>query len=126
MRFLALPVLLLAAIFFRRYPPALAAVLALSYVLAARLVIVVGLLLWPAFPLSEEQHRAQSMLSYVVGSALSIAFACAHGDPRPPPPASFGAVIVVLGVAGLVAMAAAAWGLTWGAASRVARLEYPS
>ncbi|HEV7500003.1 MAG TPA: hypothetical protein VGQ33_08380 [Vicinamibacteria bacterium] len=125
MRFLALPVLLLAAIFFRRYPPGLAAVLALSYVLAARLVIVVGLLLWPAFPLSEEQHRAQSMLSYVVGFALSIAFAVGqtvlvvlHQG--------FGAVIVVLGAAGLVAMAAAAWGLTWGAASRLARLEYPS
>jgi hypothetical protein len=125
MRFLALPVLLLAAIFFRRYPPALAAVLALSYVLAARLVIVVGLLVWPAFPLSEEQHRAQSMLSYVVGFALSTAFAVAQGV-FVFLHQSFGAVALVLGAAGLVAMAAAAWGLTWGAASRVARLEYPS
>jgi hypothetical protein len=125
LRFLALPTLLLAAIFFRRYPPALAAVLALSYVLAARLVVIVGLLLWPAFPLSQEQHRAQSMLSYVIGFALSIAFGVAqavlvllHQN--------FGAVAVVLGMAGLVAMAAAAWGLSWGAASRVARLEYPN
>jgi len=125
LRFLALPTVLLAAIFFRRYPAALAAVLALSYVLVARLVIVVGLFLWPAFPLSEEQHRAQSMLSYVVGFALSIGFTVAqtvlvllHQ--------SFGAVAVVLGGAGLVALASAAWGLTWGAASRVARLEYPS
>jgi hypothetical protein len=124
-RFLALPTVLLAAIFFRQHPPALAAVLALSYLLAARLVIIVGLLLWPAFPLSEEQHRAQSMLSYVVGFTLSVAFAVAqavlvllHQN--------FGVVAVILGAGGLVAMAAAAWGLTWSAASRVARLEYPS
>ena len=35
-------------------------------------------------------------------------------------------LVSVLCAAGLVAMAAAAWGLTWGAASRLARLEYPS
>jgi hypothetical protein len=124
-RFLALPVLLVAAIFFRRYPPALAAVLALSYVLVARLMIIVGLFLFPAYPLSQEQHRAQSMLSYVIGFALSIAFGVAQAvlvllhD-------NFGAVALVLGAGGLVALAAAAWGLAWAAASRVARLEYPS
>jgi len=124
LRFLALPALLLAVIFFRQHPPALAAMLALGYVLAARIVIGGGLLLWPAFPLSEEQQRAQSMVSYVIGFALSIGFGIAqtilvmiHG--------SFATVAVVLGAATLLAMAAAAWGLTWGAASRMARLEYP-
>jgi len=124
LRFLALPALLLAVIFFRQHPPALAAMLALGYVLAARIVIGGGLLLRPAFPLSEEQHRAQSMLSYVIGFALSIGFGIAqtilvmiHG--------SFATVAVVLGALTLLAMAAAAWALTWGAASRMARLEYP-
>ena len=124
LRFLALPALLLAAVLFRRHPPGLAAVLALSYVLAARLVVAVGLLVWPAFPLSQEQQRAQSMLSFVIGFALSIAFGIAqsvfvllHQ--------AFPAVAVVLGGATLVAMALAAWVLGRGAASRVARLEYP-
>jgi hypothetical protein len=125
LRFLALPTLLLAAIFFRRYPPALAAVLALSYVLVARLVIIVGLLLWPAFPLSQEQYRAQSMLSYVIGFALSIGFGVAQAV-LVLLYQNFGAAAIVLGVGGLAAMAASAWGLSWGAASRVARLEYPN
>jgi hypothetical protein len=124
LRFLALPALLLAVIFFRQHPPGLAAVLALGYVLVARLVAMAGLALWPAFPLSQEQHRAQSMLSYVVGFGLSIAFGVAqtvlvllHQ--------SFGAVVLVMGASGLVALAAAAWGLGWAAAARVSRLEYP-
>jgi hypothetical protein len=124
LRFLALPALLLSVIFFRQHPPALAAMLALGYMLASRLVIVGGLILAPAFPLSEEQHRAQSMLSYVIGFALSIGFAVAqtilvmlHQ--------TFPTVAVVVGLVTLVAMAAAAWGLRWGAAARVAHLEYP-
>ena len=125
MRFLALPALFLAVIFWRQYPWGLAVVLVLSYVLVARLVIVVGLLAWPAFPLSQEPQRAQSLLSYVIGFALSIAFGVAqmvlvliHHN--------FGAAAIVLGALGLVAMAAATWGLTWGAASRLRGLEYPS
>jgi hypothetical protein len=125
LRFLALPALLLAVIFFRQHPPGLAAVLALSYVLVTRVVVMAGLVLWPAFPLSQEQQRAQSMLSYVFGFALSIAFGIAqtvlvllHQG--------FATVALVLGAAGLVALAAAAWGLRWAAASRVSRLEYPN
>ena len=124
LRFLALPAVLLAVIFFRQHPPGLAAVLALGYVLVARVVVMAGLALWPAFPLSQEQQRAQSMLSYVFGFALSIAFGIAqtilvllHQG--------FATVALVLGAAGLVALAAAAWGLRWAAASRVSRLEYP-
>ncbi len=124
LRFLALPALLLAVIFFRRHPPGLAAVLALSYVLAARLVIAVGLLAWPAFPLSQEQQRAQSMLSFVIGFALSIAFGIAQSVLVLLHQA-FPAVAVVFGGATLVAMACAAWGLRRGAAARVARLEDP-
>ncbi|HET6897647.1 MAG TPA: hypothetical protein VFK70_04840 [Vicinamibacteria bacterium] len=125
MRFLVLPAVFLAVIFWRQYTWGLALVLVLSYVLVARLVIVVGLLAWPAFPLSEEQQRAQSLLSYVIGFALSTAFAIAqmllvliH--------VNFGAAAIVLGAFGLVALAAATWGLTWGAASRLRVLEYPS
>jgi hypothetical protein len=124
LRFLALPALLLAVIFFRQHPPGLAAVLALSYVLAARLVVAVGLLIWPAFPLSQEQQRAQSMLSFVIGFALSIAFGIAQSVLVLLHQA-FPAVALVLGGATLVAMAGTAWGLGRGAASRVARIEYP-
>ena len=124
LRFLALPALLLAVIFFRQHPPALAAVLALVYVLAARLVVAAGLLLWPAFPLSQEQQRAQSMLSYVVGFGLSVGFAVVQAVLVMLHQA-FGTVAVGLGAAMILAMSAAAWGLRWGAASRMAALEFP-
>lgn len=60
-----------------------------------------------SFPLPQEQQRAQSMLSFVIGFALSIAFGIAQS------------VLVLLH------QAFAAWGLGRGAASRVAQLEYP-
>jgi hypothetical protein len=82
LRFLALPAVLLAVIFFRQYPPGLA-----------------------GLPLSEEQHRTQSMLSYVVGFALSIGFSVVqtvlvmlHQ--------AFGAVVLALG---LVMLGIAIW-----------------
>jgi hypothetical protein len=124
LRFLALPAVLLAVIFFRHYPPLLAAVLTLSYVLVARLVIMVGLVVWPAFPLSQEQHRTQSMLSYVAGFALCMGFSVAQ-NVLVLLHQAFGAVVLVLGVAGLVILAAAAWGLRRAAAAAVSRLEYP-
>jgi hypothetical protein len=124
LRFLFLPAALLAVLFFRRHPPALAAFLSLAYVLTARLVIPLGLVVWPAKPLSHEQRATQSLGGFVVGFVLAISFAVAQAMVELLAP-MFGVVAFVLGVFGLFVLAMASWGLAWSAAERLARLEYP-
>jgi hypothetical protein len=124
LRFLVLPVALLALVLFRMHPPALAAVLSLAYLLTARLALRLGLLLWPAFPLSQDQRATQSVLGFVVGFAITIAFAVVQAILVLLHP-MFGVFTLLLGVVVLVAMAVAAWGLGYGAAARVAGLQYP-
>lgn len=124
LRFLVLPAVLLALILFRLHPPALAGVLSLAYVLSARLLIPLGLALWPALPLSHDQRSAQSFFGFVLAFVLTVVFAVAQAVIVMLTPL-FGVIAVALAAAMLVALAGAAWGLGWSAAQRVARLEYP-
>jgi hypothetical protein len=124
LRFLVLPVSLLALVLFRMHPPALAAALSLAYLLAARLALRLGLLLWPAFPLSQDQQATQSVLGFVVGFAVTIAFAILQAVLVLLHPV-FGVFTLVASAVLLSAMALAAWGLGHGAAARVSRLQYP-
>jgi hypothetical protein len=124
LRFLFLPAALLAVLFFRRHPPALAAFLSLAYFLSARLVIPLGLVVWPAQPLSHEQRATQSLGGFVAGFALAVSFAVAQALVELLAPL-FGVLAFGLGVLVLFGLALAGWAFAWSAAVRLGRLEYP-
>jgi hypothetical protein len=122
LRFLAVPAVLLAILLLRSYPPPLAAVSAVGYLGAARLLVPLGLLLRPAYPLSQEQRSAQSLWGVALGLPLTVAAALLHGLLVILTEA-VGSVMIGVAAAFVAALYIAAWGLGWAAASRLARLE---
>jgi hypothetical protein len=116
---------LMGTALFLRNPPVSAALLAICYVVAARLTFAAALALRPTLPLSQEQRSVQSLVGFVASFFVNIVLAVAYSTVLLLV-ALLGKLGAVLAAIGALAFLAGAILLERLAAQRMSRLVFPA
>lgn len=123
LRFLLLPAALLAVLLLRAHPWPLAVLLALDYLLAARVLLALAIVIQPVLPLSSEHRSMSPLWAFVVGFVATLAGGIAHAVVVIVAGASLTAAAIIAGMAAAM-FGIASWALGIAAAARLDSLEH--
>jgi hypothetical protein len=123
LKYFALPTVLVSTTFFYYHPPLLAGILALLFVVEARVVISLLLALRPALPLSQEQVPGNAFTGFTISVGVAIVTGIGYGIVVTLERV-FPYVGVAIGFCGVILLVFCGWLLERAAQSRLANIEF--